>query len=125
MKWEGETFLQSAQVTWVNVDPDGTLRCPPRTRWTPGLIALRFPAGLEVERIVLDPELLAGGLDIAGQGHQYGDTIYLRSLSGYVLSPEVVGTCVVKSSQEGADAASEAPKKRAYTRRVQPVESAA
>jgi hypothetical protein len=112
MRYEGETFLRSAQRCWVIVDPDGTVRCPQSTRWTSGIIALILPEGVQVEALHLEPELLAGGLDLAGNGHQYGDTIYLRSHSGYVLQPEVLGTAVLKLAQGGADAASKAPRRR-------------
>jgi hypothetical protein len=117
MKYEGQTFLTSAQVCWVTLDPDGTVRCPRGTRWTNGLIALRLPEGVELEALAIEPELLAQGLDLANAGQQYGDTVYLRSLTGFVLAPEVLGQYTLKSSQPQADAAPEKPK-RAYTRRV-------
>jgi hypothetical protein len=105
MKYEGQTFLASAQQCWVILGPDGIVRCPQHTRWTSGLIALRLPEGVELEALAIEPELLAQGLDLANAGQQYGDTVYLRSLTGFVLAPEVLGQYTLKSPQTQADAA--------------------
>lgn len=113
MRYEGQTFASQVPQVWAQVDADGTIRCPQHTTIMSGLTALRLPAGVQVTRLRLDPELLAQGLDLANNGEQYGDTVYLRSHTGYVIRPEVLGVAAIAPSESVDSARPESRRRKA------------
>lgn len=112
MRFEGETVRIPSHYAVV----DGASLClAPGTRLTHGLHAIRLPPDVAVTDLRIDPELLAQGLDLANAGRQYGEVIYLRNLTGLILSVGVIGTAVVtpvaEPPAEAEDAgAAETPK---------------
>jgi hypothetical protein len=85
------------RIPTFHAEVDGaTLRLPRGTRLTHGLAAVQLPPGVAARDIRLAPALLADGLDLANGGAQYGDTVYVRNLTGLVLSVEELGTATVE-----------------------------
>jgi hypothetical protein len=84
----------------AEIDGD-TIRLPRGTRLTHGLAAVQLPPGVTARDIRIAPALLADGLDLANAGAQYGDTVYVRNLTGLVLAVDDLGTATVERKAAG------------------------
>jgi hypothetical protein len=93
MRYEGSSYLGTVPVVYADVHDDGAVVLRAGSVLASSLVAVVLPENAS-GRLILDPELLAAGLDLANAGHRYGDRIYLRVTNGVVMRQTFLGHLV-------------------------------